>query len=768
MLQPSLPVLLSFAAVPVVLAAARAVPRMAGLAGAALALVLLAVVIAVAPEAGGESRAVVPWIPSLGVELAFRMDGLSALFALLITGIGVLVFLFAGAYLQGHRYLHRFTAILALFMASMLGAVLSDDLVLLFVFWELTSLASFLLIGFDSGKASARKSAQQGFLVTVGGGLALLAGILILGGIAGTTRISEILLHADVVVAHPMAPAVILLIVIGAFSKSAQTPLHFWLPNAMTAPTPVSAYLHSATMVKLGIYLLARLNPVFGSTQLWVDLLTTFGALTMLVGAVLALRETDLKRVLAWSTVVALGTLTALIGLEDPLAATAAVTFLLVHAFYKACLFLVAGIIDHETGMRDASQLRGLRAAMPLTAAVAALGALSMAGLPPFVGFVAKELLYEAGLYATGLLPAAALVANAVTVVAASVVAARPFLGRPAPTPKPPHDPGFAMLAGPALLASLGLFFGLFPGLLAQTLVEPAAAAILGRPTEVKLVLWHGFTLVLWVSIATLGAGLTGYLAWHRVQPALAGVALLDRHGPNAHYHRALAALGTVAAWQTRLIQSGSLRRYTQYTFAVCAITAGVALVAGGGLAWPGFDPLPAPHQAAPALLLAAGAVAACFARSLLAAVMAAGVMGFAAALLFLVLGGPDLAFTQFSVETISILLIVAVLARMPFRQEREPRARGQRWADAGVAVVVGVVGAALMLAVLAQPFDGAITEWMGANAVPEAHGRNVVNVVLVDFRALDTLGEITVLALAALAAWAVLRRAVGGREKKA
>ncbi len=351
---PLLIVLAALASVPLAATLLARRPRLAPL----FALVPFGLFLAVLAAPRGVSE--IAWIPSLGIAAAFHADGLALLFAGLITGIGTLIFLYASAYMQGDPMLHRFFAVLALFMAAMLGAVLADDLVLLFLFWEMTSLASFLLIGYKSEEEKARKSAVQGLLVTVGGGLALLAGILLLGQIAGSYRISDILERADIVLADPLAGPILILIAIGAFSKSAQWPLHMWLPNAMAAPTPVSAYLHSATMVKLGVYLLARLDPLFGSTALWQDLLVVVGGLTMLTGGLLALRETDLKRVLAWSTVASLGTLVMLIGLDDPLGAKAMVVFLLGHALYKAALFLVAGIIDHESGTREATALGGL------------------------------------------------------------------------------------------------------------------------------------------------------------------------------------------------------------------------------------------------------------------------------------------------------------------------------------------------------------------------------------------------------------------------
>jgi len=750
---PGLLLIAPLLAIPLAALLLRGRPALA--AGFALLPAVLFALVLATPAGPPES---LPWIPSLGVSLAWHLDGLARLMLLLITGIGAGVFLYAAAYLKADPGLNRFLAMLALFMAAMIGAVLADDLIALFVFWELTSLASFLLIGFKAERAEARKAAQQGLLVTVGGGLALLAAMLLLGGVAGTFRISGIVARADLLSGHAFTPWIILLVVIGCFAKSAQWPLHFWLPNAMAAPTPVSAYLHSATMVKLGIYLLARLNPVFQAEPLWQALLVGAGTMTMLTGAVLSLRETDLKRVLAWSTVVALGTLTVLIGLEDPLAATAAVVVLLVHALYKACLFLVAGIIDHETGTRDATRLRGLMRAMPVTAVAAALGALSMAGLPPFIGFVAKELLYEAKLGAAGLLPAVALAVNAAMVVVAGNVAARPFLGRPAPTPRAPHDPTAAMLAGPMLLALLGTAFGLMPWLIADGLVEPAAAAILGRPTEAKLVLWHGLTMVFYLSLATLAVGLALYLGWARVQPALAGISAFDTHGPDRLYARALRGLAHLASWQTRHIQTGSLRFYISVSLLVTFGGALAALLAGGGLALPAADPQPGAHHLLLGALLVVGALAACRLAGIVAQLMAAGLVGFGVGVLFLALGAPDLAFTQFTVEVIAVVLILGVLARLPFRAP-DQRRRGQWRRDAALAAFVGLVGTLVLLAVLSAPFDPQLPEWMGAAAVPEAKGRNVVNVILVDFRALDTLGEIAVLAIAALSAAVLFRR---------
>jgi multicomponent Na+:H+ antiporter subunit A len=598
-------------------------------------------------------------------------------------------------------------------------------------------------------------------MVTVAGGLAMLAGILLLGRAAGTFSIQGILAQGTALGAHPLAPWIVVLVAIGCFAKSAQWPLHFWLPNAMAAPTPVSAYLHSATMVKLGVYLLARLNPAFQEMVLWQGLLTGAGTATMLAGAVLALRERDLKRKLAWSTVVALGTLVTLIGIEEPLAATAAVVFLLVHALYKASLFLVAGIVDKKAGTRDAMQLRGLGRCMPLTAAAALLAGLSMAGAPGFIGAQAKDLLFTVQLGVPGLLPLVALLVNAAMVVVAGVVAARPFMGAPMETDRAIKDPPLAMLAAPVVLGTLGLTFGIAPHLVSAALIEPAAAAILGRPTGVALGQKQGDDWVFGVSLGALALGLLMFLGWRRLQPTLAGQAWLDSHGPDAGYTRAMRGLSARAVALTRLVQGGSLRGYLATSLVLVFAGVGLVLVLRGGLAWPQHGAAATPAQVALAAVIVAGAIAACRLRALFGQVMAAGLVGFGIGILFLTLGAADLAFTQFTVEILAIVLLVAVLARLPFHAFDARRAHERR-RDALLAGAVGVVGTAVLMAVLSVPFDPVIPEWMGRAAVPEAKGRNVVNVVIVDFRALDTLGEIAVLLVAALGAAVLLRRTRG------
>lgn len=743
-------------------ASAFAPARLSAVIGAATAATCLALYAVHAPEiAAGTSVAAAFWgSASLGIIGGLRLDGLSFVFALLITGIGALIFTFAGAYFAGDARVRRLCVILLLFMMAMIGAVTADDVIVLFVFWELTSLTSFLLVGFDHEKLKSRKAALQALLITGGGGLALLAGLILVAMAAGTTSLSGIIVARDAVLAHPAAIPAMLLIILGCFTKSAQVPFHFWLPNAMAAPTPVSAYLHSATMVKLGVYLLARMNPVYQDVDLWQTLLTGFGAATAVTGAFLAFRETDLKRVLAYTTVTALGTLTMLIGIAPELSITAAMTFLVVHAFYKAALFMVAGIIDHEAGTRDVAQLRGLRRAMPLTAAAAALAAFSMAGLPPFVGFVAKELIYEAKLElgpTASVLIAASFLVNAATVAIAAVLSWRLFFGTPAPTPEKPHDPHWAMLFGPVVLACLGLFAGAMPAWLGAAVIDPAVTAVLGRPADVALKLWHGFNLVLAMSAATVALGVLIYLAWDRIVPRMRSIALVDHFAPSAAYERWLASLLAFADATTRLIQHGSLRGYVRTLFLVTAAAIIVTLAVRGGFAWPGAG-VPLDVRALIAALLLGGCIATMLAGTSFQAVLAMGLVGFATALLFLVFGAPDVAFTQFAVETLLVVILATALMRLPLRG-CDLRTSSEKFSDLGVALFTGAAASLVLAAVLASPFDPRLSLWFGAESVPAAHGRNVVNVILVDFRALDTLGEITVLAIAAFAVVALLRR---------
>lgn len=699
------------------------------------------------------------WVPSLAVNFSFLVDGLSLLFALLITGIGALILIYASGYLAGHALLGRFYFYLLLFMAAMLGVVLADNLITLFVFWELTSLSSYLLIGFDHQREEARKAALQALLVTGGGGLALLAGLLLLGNIGGSFELSELLQRGELVRGHALYLPLLLLVLAGAFTKSAQVPFHFWLPNAMAAPAPVSAYLHSATMVKAGIYLLARLSPVLGGTEAWHYLVTLAGAATMLGGALLAFPQTDLKKILAYTTVSTLGALTLLLGINTTLAAKAAMVFLIVHSLYKGALFMIAGAVDHETGTRDLRELSGLRRFMPLTTLAATLAALSMAGLPPMLGFISKELLYEAKLEAPRAafwITSAGVLANALMVAIAALVLLRPFFGRKTAMPQTPHEAPVTLWLGPVTLAILGLIIGLAPDTTAQYFIATAVSAVRAETTEVKLALWHGLNPVLALSVFTVACGILAYVFRRFVQRAVHPLFLLARVGPQQWYEWFLRGLNGVAQWQTRLLQSGYLRSYLLMIILTTIGLTGYALVSRAALPLLPSLPVAQSYEWIIAAIMLASAVAVVRSSSRLAAVAALGVIGFSIALLFVLYGAPDLAMTQFAIETLSVIIFVLVLYKLPrFATFSRPSARLR---DALVALAAGGLMTLLVLAVTAAPLRSRLTSFFAENSLTAANGRNIVNVILVDFRGLDTLGEITVLAVAAIGVYALLK----------
>ncbi|MDN3523433.1 putative monovalent cation/H+ antiporter subunit A [Halomonas ramblicola] len=697
------------------------------------------------------------WVPGLDITLTFLIDGLAWLFALLITVIGALVFAYTGDYLRGHRDLPRFLMILAAFMMSMLGLVLADNLVTLFVFWELTSITSYLLIGFQHTDPDARKAALQGLFVTVGGGLALLAGFVMLGLAGDSWSLHELNARGDILRDHALYTPLLICVLLGAFTKSAQFPFHFWLPNAMAAPTPVSAYLHSATMVKAGVYLLARLHPALGGTEAWVVTLSLVGALTMATGAFLAIRHTNVKLLLAYSTVMALGTLTLLLGIGSETALIAYVVFLLAHSLYKGALFMVAGILDHATGTKDVTAMGGLRHTMPRTALVAAVAALSLAGLPPLLGFVGKELMLESVLEAEawrGGILLLAFVAAFLTLAVAAIVALRPFFGVRHETPRAPHEAPGAMLAGPALLATLSLLFGLVPGVL-DGLVTATVAGLGAPGAEVHLALWHGLNLPLVLSLASLALGLLVFRHWDRLRAGLGRLEPLMARGPEAGYEALMAGMVALAEWQTRFLQNGYMRNYLVMTLLVLLGLVGHALLVRHSPSLD-FHVDVHLHEAMVVGLMVAGAIAACVMRSRLAAVAAVGIMGFSIALTFVLFSAPDLAITQLLVETLTVILLVLVLFRLPrFATLSTPV---ERLRDLVVAGLAGGMITLLMLAVLGGERLPRISDYMVANSQPLGHGHNIVNVILVDIRALDTLGEIYVLALAAIGVYAMLR----------
>ncbi|MCA0892620.1 hydrogen gas-evolving membrane-bound hydrogenase subunit E [Microbulbifer agarilyticus] len=702
----------------------------------------------------------VSWIPSLGVELNFLIDGLSLLFGLLVSGVGFFVALYAKFYLRGHPLIQRFFFYLFLFMLGMLGLVLAGNLITLFVFWEITTIASYLLIGFNHEKASARRSALQALLITAVGGLALLAGLLLLGMIVGSYNFVEVLAAKDKVHSHALYLPVLILVLIGAFTKSAQLPFHFWLPNAMAAPTPVSAYLHSATMVKAGIYLLARMYPVLGGSEAWLLTLNIVGAVTAVIAAILAMRQTDLKLALAYTTVVALGILIMFLGSEASVAIAAAITFILVHSFYKAALFMVVGIIDHQTGTRELTALGGLGRRLPITFAIAAAAGFSMAGFPPFLGFIGKELKYE-GALAIAEEPTfvawAAVFANALMVVIAATVALRPFWGRLPEKLQSVREASPGLWISPLVMALLGLTFGLAPALIADTLVGPAVTATMGREESVSLKLWHGINLPLVMSITTFALGALAFYLQPQIRTLLNWIANWLPANSDTQWDRGLDLFKRGAALHTRHIQHGILKHYLAAVFAVASVLLLWGLMRSGGFDMAvNWERLTVKEWAAMALVFAGSLVAICT-RTPLTAICSLGGMGVGIALIFLFFGAPDVAITQLLVETLFLVLVALTLHRLP--HATEVSGTGFRFVDALLAVSVGTTVSLTILAVLQQPLISPTKEYFELAAVPEAFGRNIVNVILVDFRALDTFGEVVVVLVAAVGAAALLRR---------
>lgn len=705
------------------------------------------------------------WIPRMGINFSFYADGLSLLFALLISTIGALVIIYSSTYMADNPLLGRLYALILMFMGSMLGLVLADSLITMFVFWELTGLSSYLLIGFEHERQAAREAALQALLVTGAGGLVLLAGLLLLGYAGGSFELSTLLGNGEAIRGHRFYLPILLMILIGASTKSAQVPFHFWLPNAMEAPTPVSAYLHSATMVKAGVYLLARLSPILGGNDAWNYLVTLIGLATMLLGAVLALMQTDLKRILAYSTVSTLGALVLLIGLDTSLSIKAAMLFLLVHALYKAALFLVAGALDHETGTRDARQLGGLAKAMPITAFAAALAALSMAGLPPMLGFINKELFYEAKLQApraAGLITSFGVLANSLLVTVAMIVGIRPFFGRKKATPKEPHEAPLSLWIGPIFLGAAGLINGLLPDLIPNFLIGAAVSAVRAESTVIELTLWHGLNPTFALSVLTLAVGLGLYFgldtlrsSWH-FPSGESALRALTGWGPQRWYQLSLSGMNSLARALTRCLQSGYLRLYLIIIILTTTALGGYALVKNVDFGWPISQPSNIWFfEWTVGLIILTGALMAVLSRSRLAAVAALGAVGYGVALIYTLFGAPDLAMTQFAFETLTVFLFVLVLYRLPrfgLLSTRLARIR-----DALLSLAAGGLMTALVLAATSEPFQSRLAPFFAENALL-ARGRNIVNVILVDFRGLDTLGEIAVLAVAAIGVYALLK----------
>lgn len=776
------------------------------------------------------------WLPALGIQISFTLDALSELFALLVTGIGTLIVIYSGYYFAGshgpadgehdhgkhENHDSRFFFYILLFMTSMLGLVLAGDVITLFIFWEGTSITSFLLVAYKSKDEAARKGAFKALFITGGGGIALLAGLLFVSTIAGGTSFATILSSGDVLRNSPWYPVMFGLVALGAFTKSAQVPAHIWLPNAMSAPTPASAYLHSATMVKAGIYLMARMFPALGGTDLWFWTLIGFGTVTMLVGAIIGMKQTDLKAVLAYSTISQLGVLMFLIGQSDAAAFKALVIGVIAHAFYKGGLFLIAGIVDHSTGTRDLRKLGNIWKMMPASFVIAAIVGMSAAGLPPMLGFLSKETLLadivdypDPGILAW-LLPAAAVIMGAFMFAEAAVLVFDTFVTRPGAgfpkayldmpltgegkddpedveeidTHKPAHahqeeklhahEAPIGMLLGPAVLAALSLLFVFLAGFGATVFLSRAASVAYGGPVKVSLDLFHGINLPLILSIIAITLGVILFIARSPVRAVL--LRIEEGFSVNRVYDAVLAGIDKLAFWVTRT-QAGRVRHYL--IVMIITILGMVAL----------FGALPQLLSAsfsqeylsrelealsnvqnglrAFSLLLAVAAslVSVLIKRDLFA-IIALGASGLAMAVLIALEPSPDVALVQVIVDILSTVVLVLALSRLP-RAQREKaeqfnhsRAVSNVPRDVILSTLMGVVVAAICLfAFMSRPRESVVTPYYEANSKSLTGAADIVGAIVVDFRGFDTMIEITVFSMAGAGVYTLLRHALKKRE---
>lgn len=694
------------------------------------------------------------WIPAIGLDLDFRLDGFATLMVALIGGIGVLVFIYAWKYFDEREGLGRFTSYLVIFAGAMFGLVTADNLLALFIFWELTSITSYLLIGFDDESAVARAGALQALLVTGAGGLVMLGGIVLLAQAAGSYSLSAILADPP---STGSAGAGLALILVGAFTKSAQFPFHFWLPGAMSAATPVSAFLHSATMVKAGIYVIARLAPVFaGLIVWWRPTVVVVGLVTMLVGGWRALAQHDLKLLLAQGTVSQLGFIVILVGLGRPELTFAGMAMILAHAVFKAALFMFAGIVDHQAHTRDLRRLTGLGSRMPATAWAALLAIASMAGIPPLLGFVSKEAALEALVHEPQwwIVTAGVVAGSALTVAYGLQFLWGAFGNKPKvgshPVGPEVDPPNALFLAPPLVLVALTVIAGLAPGLV-DALVGGAAAALDPAAASYHLALWHGFGTPLALSLVAVVAGV---LLWRR---PLERLRKLTQRAPEAAsvYAGTVTGINRLADRVTSTMQSGSLPVYLGVILTVAVVAPGFLLVrfwtAPTDLAFAS-----SPVQVVTAALVVAAALGTIIAQRRLGAVLFLGGVGYGVAVLFVLQGAPDLALTQLLVETLALALFILVLRLLPSQFEIV-QSRIRRFARVGVAVGVGLLAGGFSLWAASVERGPSIADTYLARALPEGGGRNVTNVILTDFRAFDTLGEITVLAVVAMGAMALI-----------
>lgn len=725
---------------------------------------------------GGIVRQDIRWIPALGLNLVLRLDGFAWLFGMLVTGVGFLVVLYARYYMSPKDPIPRFFAFFLAFMGSMLGLVVSGNIIQLVIFWELTSITSFLLIGYWFHLAQARDGARMALTVTGLGGLGLLVGMLIIGHIVGSYDLDVVLGSGDVIRDHPLYLPALLLVLLGALTKSAQFPFHFWLPHAMAAPTPVSAYLHSATMVKAGVFLLVRFWPVMAGTDAWFWIVTCAGMATLIFGAYAAIFQTDLKGLLAYSTISHLGLITTLLGMSTPLATVAAIFHIANHATFKASLFMAAGIIDHETGTRDIRKLSGLFRFLPFTATLAMVASAAMAGVPLLNGFLSKEMFFaevaerDANPFVNLALPIGATLASMFAVVYSLRFVHGVFFGpKPEGLSKVPHEPPALMRRPIEILVLLCLVVGVIPGITVGPYLAAAVLSVTGPDTPYySLSVWHGWNYALLMSMVALVGGILLYWAlFGYLAKGIDGPPLIRRLKGQRIFERIMLTI--TSKWSRRLESLLGTRRLQPQLFMLflLALVLPGSLLLGrlGGinLTFVGFDPAFAMLWAIGIVCAVAAAQQAKFHR--LVSLVLLGGTGIVTCITFVWFSAPDLAITQLLVEIVTTVLILLGLRWLPKRVEdlndeaRLMKASLRRYRDLALAGLAGLGMTTIAYAVLTRNIPEGISEFFLENAYKLGGGTNVVNVMLVDFRAFDTLGEITVLGIVALTVFAVLRR---------
>lgn len=712
------------------------------------------------------------WMPSLGVNLNFTIDGLSLLFNLLITGIGSLVFLYASYYMKKEVLAPRFFGFLTAFMGAMIGVVSADNLIMLFIFWELTSITSFFLIGYNTTDEKSRKNALWALSITGFGGFFLLASFVLMSVITDSYSIRELFFQSTTLIHHSWYYVLIVFLFLGAFTKSAQFPFHFWLPGAMQAPTPVSSYLHSATMVKAGIYLLARFSPILSDQYIWNIVLIIIGGITMVMGAFYSIFKIDMKSILAYTTISALGILVFLLGIGTEKSLFAAVVFVLVHALYKATLFMSTGIVDHAVHSRNILEIRGLRRKMPIVAFATFIAVLSSAGIPLTFGFVGKELMYEA-VYSIDNQWAFLSIPLLVILIATSIflstsgflAGVKPFFGKMSEKIEKFEKPNYKLWLPVVVLAIFSLFFGLFPHWADSLILHAAANSVVGLKVSQELHVWHGWNIIVMLSILTIVCGVGLYLFLKPSEQKESFSNSLQSISPQTIILRLAQAIKILALRYTQFFHNGYLRVYIMNIILFFIIIVGYKLFRDVPLQL-NLDELSdfRFYEVLLVVLIIVSVVVVTIAKSRLTSIGALGVLGYAICILFVVYGAPDLAMTQFAIDTLTVVLFVLVLSKLP-AYLRLSNTRIKR-RDALIAIAFGILISIITMQALLYSSNKEVSKFYADNAYLLAKGKNVVNVILVDYRGIDTLIETIVLAIAAMGVYSILKYKTKDGEK--